>query len=114
MRDHIEKYLEIQELFPNKAGKLRSILEVQRRLTQELANRPQDDNTKRLLIANAEGYDVAIDLLEWFKTQLNEVMKDVSVLKEGAKSRNIIEEQGQLIGFYMDNDETSHLLISRK
>jgi len=114
MRDHLEKYLEMAELFPNKAGKLRSVLEVQRRLTQELANKAQDDNIKRLLIANAEGYDVAIDLLEWFKTQLTEVMKDVSIVKDGAKTRNALETQSELISFYMDNDETSTFLRARK
>jgi hypothetical protein len=114
MRDHIEKYLEIQMLFPNKAGKLAQVLTVQKRLAEQLAKRPQDDDTKRLLIAVAEGHDVAFDLLEWFKTQLQEVCNDARTLSEGAKMRNIMDDQGELLRFYMDNDESSHVLRSRK
>lgn len=114
MTDNLEKYLQIQAQFPNKAGKLMQILQTQKRLTEELARKPQDDNTKRLLIANAEGYDVAVELIEWFKTQLNEIMQDIHTIKEGAKMRNIIQEQSDLISFYMDNDISSQVIRSRK
>lgn len=110
MTDNLEKYLQIQAQFPNKAGKLMQILQTQKRLTEELARRPQDDNTKRLLIANAEGYDVAVDLIEWFKTQLNDIMQDIDTIKEGAKMRNVIQEQSDLISFYMGNDISTKII----
>jgi len=103
MRDHLEKYLEIQKAFPNKAGKLAQILQTQKRLAEQLAKRPQDDNTARLLIAVAEGYDVSVDLVEWFKTQLQEVLNDAENLAEGAKVRNIIDEQSELVSFFLDS-----------
>jgi hypothetical protein len=103
MRDHMEKYLNIQLEFPNRAGKLAQVLATQKRLAEELAKRPQDDNTKRLLIATAEGYDVGMELLEWFKTQLQEFCNDAHILKDGAKMRNIIEEQSQFVSFFLQS-----------
>ena len=114
MRDHTEKYLNIQMEFPNRAGKLAQVMATQKRLAEELAKRPQDDNTKRFLIATAEGYDLGMELLEWFKTQLQEVCNDVHTLKDGAKMRNIMQEQSDLISFYMDNDISSQVIRSRK
>lgn len=103
MHDHMEKYLNIQMEFPNRAGKLAQVMATQKRLAEELAKRPQDDNTKRLLIATAEGYDVGMELLDWFKTQLQEVCNDVHILKDGAKMRNIIQEQSELVSFFLDH-----------
>lgn len=96
-------YLEIPIVFPDKAGKLMQVLTTQRRLLLKITTkRDLSDDMKALLISVAEGYDVAVELLDWMKATLQEVANDSKTLAEGAKMRDIIEEQGRLISQYMD------------
>lgn len=96
-------YLELPVVFPDKAGKLFQVLTTQRRLLLKVTARRQlDDDTKALLISVAEGYDVAVDLLSWMKATLQEVASDAKTLIEGAKMRDVMEEQARLISAYMD------------
>lgn len=96
-------YLELPVVFPDKAGKLFQVLTTQRRLLLKVTARRQlDDDTKALLISVAEGYDVAVDLLSWMKATLQEVASDAKTLIEGAKMRDVLEEQARLISAYMD------------
>lgn len=96
-------YLQLPVVFPDKAGKLMQVLTTQRRLLLRITQRRDlSDDMKALLISVAEGYDVAVDLMDWMKATLQEVANDAKVLTDGAKMRDIIEEQARLISAYMD------------
>lgn len=96
-------YLEIQKAWPDKAGKLFQVLTTQKRLINKMAaKRGLDDDTKALLISVAEGYDVAVDLMAWMKQTLKEVAADANALYDGARMRQTIAEQSELITAYFD------------
>lgn len=98
----------IQQSFPNKAGKIAQLLEAQKRLITKLARQKQTDDVKSLLAAVAENYDVTSEFMQWSKEVLQGVLNDAEHLAEGAKYRNIIQEQSELLAFYMDNDLKAH------
>lgn len=96
-------YLEIPQVWPDKAGKLFQVITTQKRLINKMAaKRGLDDDTKALLISVAEGYDVAVDLMAWMKQTLKEVAADASALYDGARMRQTIAEQSELITAYFD------------
>lgn len=97
MRDVREKYVRLNIDFPNKAGKLRQVIETQKRLVNKLSKLKQTDDIKALLLAVSEGYDVSIDLLEYMKLVLHGVANDAEILADGGKSRNIIKMQSEEI-----------------
>ncbi len=101
MRDYLEKYLLIHRQFPNKAGKLAQLLEAQERLILKLSRQKQDGDVKSLLALVAESYDVSIDLLQWNKEVLQGVLNDAEHLAEGARMRNTIKMQSDIITEYM-------------
>lgn len=97
MRDVTEKYIRLNKDFPNKAGKLRQVIETQRRLTLALMKTKQPDKVKELLVSVAEGYDVALDLMEYMKLVLQGVADDSETLMEGSKIRNSHKMQSEEI-----------------
>jgi len=101
MRDYLEKYLLIQRQFPNKAGKLAQLLEAQKRLILKLSRQNQSEDVKSLLALVAESYDVSNDLLTWNKDILQGVLNDAEHLAEGARYRNTIKMQSDIILEYM-------------
>jgi len=54
----MEKYLEISRVFPNKAIKLKSLIEAQKRQIQKMLQSKQTEDTKLLMAMTAETYDV--------------------------------------------------------
>ena len=101
MRDYQEKYLMIYQQFPNKAGKLKQIIETQKRLITKLSRTKQSETVNELLISASEGYDVADELLNWTKDVLQGVLNDAGALKDGATILNTIKMQSDLISHYM-------------
>lgn len=102
--DNLEKYIRLNMDFPNKAGKLDSVLSAQKRLLTQLARtHGLTKEMKELLILVAEGYEVSNDLLAYIKNTLQEVANDAGTLIEGARMRNIIQEQSEFIGHVMDS-----------
>ena len=101
MRDVLEKYLLINRQFPNKAGKLAQLLEAQKRIILKLSRQKHDDDVKSLLALVAESYDVSTDLLQWNKEVLQGVLNDAEHLAEGARMRNTIKMQSDIITEYM-------------
>ena len=96
-------YLEIPQVWPDKAGKLFQVITTQKRLINKMAaKRGLDDDTKALLISVAEGYDVTVDLMAWMKQTLQEVAADANALYDGARMRQTIAEQSELITAYFD------------
>ncbi len=103
MTEQLEKYVRLNIEFPNKAGKLASVLATQKRLIESLSKTKQSTNVQQLLISAAEGYDVAQDLLEYMKTTLQEVANDSQTLIEGARMRNTIYLQSVFISELMES-----------
>ena len=97
MRDVSEKYIRLNKDFPNKAGKLRSLLETQKRLLQTLSKTKQSDKVQELMLATAEAYDVSIDLLDYTHKVLQGVATDAEVLMEGSRIRNSHKMQSEEI-----------------
>lgn len=112
MRDYNEKYLLIKEQFPNKAGELRRILEAQKRLIKRMGL--QKGNTGDLMILCAEGYDVSVDLLEWFKNVLNGICEDSEALREGSRVRNSLAWQNSIVEAYLDRYDKDIERIQQK
>lgn len=104
MRDKLEKYLLIPRDFPNKAGKLRQLAETQKRLVLELAKSKQTDTVNKLLIAVSESYDVTVDFIDWNYKILKGLEADAEFLKDGAKMRNIIQDQSDYIKATMESE----------
>lgn len=100
-RDYLEKYLIIQKDFPNKAGKLASLLAVQKRIITKLATTAKDPEIIALISLIAESYDLTVDLLDWNKSVLQGVLNDAESLAEGAKIRNTIKMQSEIISEYL-------------
>lgn len=103
--DKLEKYIQIPMLWPNKARKLRQLMETQKRLILELARIKQPDNVATLMLSVSESYDVVVDLLDWTHKILKGLEADAEQLKEGAKMRNVIHEQSEMIKEYMAKDD---------
>jgi len=101
MRDYLEKYLIIHREFPNKAGKLASLLAAQKRIITKLARTAKDPDTIALISLIAESYDVSVDLLDWNKSVLQGVLNDAEHLADGARMRNTIKMQSDIISEYM-------------
>jgi hypothetical protein len=101
MRDFLEKYLLIQNQFPNKAGKLAQLLEAQKRLILKLSRQNHSEDVRSLLALVAESYDVSTDLLSWNKEVLQGVLNDAEHLADGARYRNTIKMQSDIITEYM-------------
>ena len=95
MRDYSEKYLLIQREFPNRAGELLRIITTQKRLIQNLGH--QKGDVGALMLASAEGHDVAIETLDWMKEVLQGVLKDAEALKEGSQVRNALAFQSSIV-----------------
>lgn len=91
--------------FPDRAGKLRQVLETQKRLALKLSSkRNLSDDAKALLISVAEGYDVGVELLEWVHQRFQQVVSDSKVLIESARARQVLQEQGELISKLWDEE----------
>ena len=100
MTDVVTKYIELNKSFPNKAGKLKSLLEVQKRLLETLSKSKQSDKVKELMIASAEAYDVSDDLLTYTHNVLQGVANDAEVLMDGARLRNklrLVQEENETL-----------------
>ena len=95
-------YYELTQLWPNKAGKLKSLIATQKRLIESEAKKKQTDEIKKLLILDSQINDVADDLLNYIQHALTEISKDFKVYHEGAKNRRIIEEQSEHLKYYFD------------
>ena len=107
MRDVIEKYIRLNKDFPNKAGKLRSLLEAQKRLLEGLSKLRQSDKVQELMITTAEAYDVSIDLLDYMHKVLQGVANDAEVLMEGSRIRNSHRMQSEEILKLWDKYEST-------
>lgn len=101
MPDHLEKYIRLNIDFPNKAGKLDSVLSAQKRILHKLMRSKQSPEVQELLVSVAEGIDVSNDLLAYIKTTLQEIATDSNAVIEGARLRNTIEFQSDVLSEYM-------------
>lgn len=97
-----EKYYRINQDFPEMAGKIASIIAVQKRLVHKMAKSKSDDSTKALLLSVAQGIEVTEELLEWMRLMLKEVAKDAAALVEGGKARTTAKWAAQLNAELMD------------
>lgn len=98
----MNKYYDISNQWPNKAGKLKSLLATQKRGIEKLAKEKQSDEVKRLLITDAEINEVGNDLIEYVHKILTEISKDFTAYQQGEKYRNIIEEQSEHLKYYFN------------
>lgn len=117
MRDLSEKYLAIREDFPNKAGKLRQVLETQKRLLSPIMKAKPSEDTKALLVSVAEGYEVTIDLLDYMHKLVQGVANDATALQEGSEIRNVNKMQSQdiqLLWHQRDLDEKTIAELKKK
>lgn len=104
-KDKAWTYFEMAREFPDRAGKLRQVLETQKRLALKLSSkRNLSDDAKALLISVAEGYDVGVELLEWVHQRFQQVVSDSKVLIESARARQVLQEQGELISKLWDEE----------
>ena len=97
MQDLLTKYIDLKLAFPNKAGKLDQIMQTQKRLAGKLSKQKQSEEVKELLLSVGEGYDVAMDLLQYCKNVIHGCANDAESLQEGATIRNINKLQGEEI-----------------
>lgn len=93
MRDLSMKYHDIEKDFPNRAGKLRQVLETQKRLIETLMRDKQSEDVKALLSSVGEGYDVGKELLDYTFNIIQGVANDASALREGSEIRMINKMQ---------------------
>jgi hypothetical protein len=98
----MEKYLEISRVFPNKAIKLKSLIEAQKRQIQKMLQSKQTEDTKLLMAMTAETYDVTRDLLNWTYQTLNEIAKDSDALINSAELRMKLELQSKILTEYLN------------
>jgi len=101
MPEYLEKYYRINMDFPNKAGKLDSVLTAQRRIIHKLMKSKQSPEVQELLVSVAEGIDVSYNLLAYMKETLQEVANDSNAVIEGARLRNTIDFQSEVLSEYM-------------
>lgn len=99
---NLEKYIRIRREFPNKAIQLKKLIEVQKRQVEKLMGSKQSDDVQKLILASAESYDVTRDLLNWTYQMFNEVSLDAEALIDGAKMRDQIKLQSDLIKEFYD------------
>lgn len=105
MKDHLEKYLAVSKDFANKAGWLMQNYEQQIRLCDKLSRQKMSEDGKKLILSCIESQKTASDLCNFVKGFLQKIMSDSEHLIEGAKMKNIIEEQSEIINFFL-NDTT--------
>lgn len=92
-------YLDLS-CWANKAGKLKSLLEAQKRLVERLSYQRGSEDTIYLLIASAEIYEVANDLIEFTHKTLNEIRYDECIDKGQLRAK--LELQSEMLTFYMN------------
>lgn len=95
-------YLEMSRDFPNKALKLKSLIEAQKRQIQKMVQSKQSEDTKMLMAMTAESYEVTRDLLNWTYLVLKEVAKDSDALIDAHQLRKTLEFQSQILTEYMN------------
>lgn len=88
--------------FPNKALKLKSLIEAQKRQIKKMVQSKQSDDTKILMAISAEAYDVTRDLLNWTHKMLTEVAKDSDALIEANNLRSTLEFQSKILTEYIN------------
>ena len=102
MIDNLNKYISLSDEFSNKAGWLMQVYEQQIRICEQISRSKMDDDQKKLILSCIETQKTAADLCEFTIGFLREVMKDAQVI-EGAKTRNIIDDQSELLKYFLDD-----------
>ncbi|MEY3400452.1 MAG: hypothetical protein RLZZ86_49 [Cyanobacteriota bacterium] len=92
-------YLDLPS-WANKAGKLKSLLEAQKRLVERLSYQKVNEDTIYLLIASAEIYEVANDLIDFTHHTLTEIRYDEAIDKGQLRAK--LELQSEMLTFYMN------------
>lgn len=96
-----EKYLRINQDFPNLAGKFMQLSRAQRRLIEKISRSKQNDDQKELLVGSAEMIEVGEELVNWTYRTLTEVGADAKSLLEAAKLRDELRFANELVGEYL-------------
>lgn len=95
-------YLEMSRLFPDKAIKLKGLIEAQRRQIEKMLGSKQTEDTKLLMAMTAETYEVTRDLLNWTYGVLKEISLDSDALINASKLRHTLELQSKILTEYMN------------
>ena len=95
-------YLEMSRDFPNKALKLKSLIEAQKRQIEKMISVKQSEDTKLLMAMTSESYEVTRDLLNWTHQMIKEIAKDSDALIDANKLRTTLEFQSQVLTEYIN------------
>jgi hypothetical protein len=95
-------YLEMSRDFPNKALKLKSLIEAQKRQIEKMVQVKQSEDTKLLMAMTSESYEVTRDLLNWTYQMIKEIAKDSDALIDANKLRTTLEFQSQVLTEYIN------------
>jgi hypothetical protein len=95
-------YLEMSRDFPNKALKLKSLIEAQKRQIEKMVQVKQSEDTKLLMAMTSESYEVTRDLLNWTYQMIKEISKDSDALIDANKLRTTLEFQSQVLTEYIN------------
>ena len=95
-------YLEMSRDFPNKALKLKSLIEAQKRQIEKMVQVKQSEDTKLLIAMTSESYEVTRDLLNWTYQMIKEISKDSDALIDANKLRTTLEFQSQVLTEYLN------------
>ena len=102
--NHLEKYIRLNIEFPTKAGSLSKILAIQKRLLEKLVRTKQSDEQKEFITAVAEGYDLTLELVKYFKEVIQDVANDAYVLSDIAEFREKFAFQSEVLSEYIQRD----------
>ncbi len=95
-------YLDMAQAFPNKAIKLKTLIEAQKRQIEKMVNVKQSEDSKILMAMTAESYDVTRDLLNWTYQLIKEITKDSKALIDANLLRDRLEFQSKVLTEYMN------------
>jgi hypothetical protein len=95
-------YLEMSRDFPNKALKLKSLIEAQKRQIEKMVQVKQSEDTKLLMAMTSESYEVTRDLLNWTYQMIKEIAKDSDALIDANKLRTTLEFQSKVLTEYIN------------
>lgn len=95
-------YLDMAQAFPNKAIKLKTLIEAQKRQIEKMVSVKQSEDAKILMAMTAESYDVTRDLLNWTYQLIKEISKDSKALIDANLLRDRLEFQSKVLTEYMN------------
>ena len=99
------KYTEVSKALPEQAGNINRINKALERAIESRIKKDRNKIDHEVLLLSSELITATNAFLDWSHKMWSKVIEDYSQLKDVAKLRATVEDQGQLIQMWMDQTD---------